>query len=88
MAVAERVVGAGHGGIGAVIVEQREDFGNDAVLVGADQLGGAGRDALGPLGRLAHHQHRLAERRRLFLHAARIGQHDVGTAPSARTKCG
>ena len=34
--------------------------------------------ALGPLGHLAQHQHRLAQRRRLLLHPAAVGQHQVG----------
>ena len=74
MAIPERVMGAGHRGVAQRVVEQGEDFGNDAVLVGADQPRGAGRDALRTLGGLAHHEDWLAERRCLLLHTARIGQ--------------
>ena len=39
--------------------------------------------ALGALGRLAGDQHRLAQRRRLLLDAAGVGDHQVGTAQQA-----
>jgi len=37
-------------------------------------------DSLGPFRLVAQHQHRLAERRRLFLHTARIRQQQIGAA--------
>ena len=37
-----------------------------------------GLDALGALGDLAQHQHRLAQRGSLFLHPAAVGEDDVG----------
>ena len=46
--------------------------------IGADAQRGARFDPLGPLGRVAQHQHRLAERDRLLLHAAGIGEDQVG----------
>ena len=49
----------------------------DRRLVGADQPHGAGRHRLGPLGGVAHDQHRLAERGRLLLHAAGVGEDQV-----------
>src|SRR3546814_15441554 len=67
-AVAERIVRARHGGIGIVIVQKTEDFGNNAIFVGSDQPGGARRNDFGPFGRLANHKHGLAERRCFLLH--------------------
>ena len=66
-----------HRGIGGLVVEQAGAFAHDRIGIGPDQLRGSRRDALGPFGGLAHHQHRLAERGRLFLHPAAIGQHQV-----------
>ena len=52
-------------------------------MPGPDQLDGTGRHRFRPLGHIAHDQHRLAQRRRLFLHAAGIGQHDMGVLHQA-----
>src|SRR5262249_2433395 len=51
-------------------------FDNEVVL-SADQFGGAGFQALGPLRRIAHDQDRLPQRGRFLLHAARVGQDDA-----------
>jgi hypothetical protein len=42
-------------------------FGDDTFLPGPHQSGGAGENGFGPFGPIAHHQHRLPERRRFFL---------------------
>ena len=46
-------------------------------LVGADQPHGAGGHRLGALGGVAHDEDRLAERGRLLLHPARVGEDQV-----------
>ena len=74
MAVAEREGRPRHPGIFPRVGEQAGDGGDDPVGVGADQLEIAGRQRFGPLGDVAQHQHRPAERRRLFLQAAAVGQ--------------
>ena len=51
---------------------------HDAVLVGPDQLHGAGQDGLGTLGGVPHDQYGLAQTRGLLLHATTVGQHQVG----------
>ncbi len=51
---------------------------HDAVAVGADHDRGSGLDPFGPLGHFAEHQYRLAQRRRLLLNAAAVGEHQVG----------
>jgi hypothetical protein len=56
----------GHRGHRRRIVEQGAGLGHDARGIGAHQFGGAGSDALGPLGGFAHHQHGLAQRRGFF----------------------
>ena len=63
--------------IGVLIIQQRQHFAHDPRAVRADQPGGARLYAFGPFGRLAHHQHRLAQRRRFLLHPAAVGQHQV-----------
>ena len=65
---------ARHGRVGCFIVKQAFGLCNDPVGIRAHQLGGSGRDALRPLGRLAHDENRLAERRSFFLHASTVGQ--------------
>ncbi len=50
---------------------------DDPVDIGAHDLRDTGRDRLGPLGHLAHDQHRLAQRGRFFLDTAAIGQHEM-----------
>ena len=75
---------AGHGGIGRVVVEQALGLAHDGRRVGADKFRCARRDPLGALGRVAHDQHRLAQRRRLFLHPAAVGQHQVADIEQPR----
>src|SRR3546814_19773858 len=70
LAVAKGIMGARHGGIGPAIVHKIEDFGNDPVLVRADQLRGARRHPFGPFGRLPHDPHPPSERRPPPLHPA------------------
>lgn len=50
----------------------------DHVLAGAHELEGPRLDALGALGGIAHHKHRLAEAGRLLLNAAGVGEDEVG----------
>ncbi len=70
-------MGAGHGGMGGFVVEEARGFGDDPGRVRAHEARRTGRNPLGPLGRLAHDQHRLAERERLFLHPATVGQDEM-----------
>ena len=79
LAVAVGVVRAGHGAVGAGIAQQLVRLRHDAVGIGADELDRARGHRLGALGGVAHHQHRLAQRRGLLLDAAGIGQ-DQGAA--------
>ena len=84
LAVAVGIGRLGHLGVGDRIVQQPVALGEDPVGVVADQPQRAGLDALGALGRLAGDQHRLAQRRRLFLDPARVGDHQVGAREQAR----
>ena len=61
-------------------VEEPRGLGHDARPVGADEAHRAGLDRLRALGGLAHHEHGLAERGRLLLDAAGIGEHQVRAA--------
>ncbi len=76
-AIAVRVVGKGHALVGGLVLEQGERFADDAVVVRTDEAHRACSDGLGTFGRVAHYQHRLAQRRCLFLDATRVGQDDV-----------
>ncbi len=71
-AVAERVVRAGHLFVGLGVIEKLLPLGDNEVGFSADQFRGARLDPLGPFGGLAHDQHRLSERGRLFLHLAAV----------------
>ena len=51
------------------VIEEPASLSDDAVLRSPDQAHIPGRDALGPLGFLAKHQKRDAERGRLFLYS-------------------
>ena len=51
---------------------------DDRVLLRADEPHAPGLDAFQPLGGIAHHEHRRADRGRLLLDAAGIGDHHVG----------
>src|SRR5438270_7529110 len=79
-AVAERKDRAAHRGKRDRIVEQTADFCDDLLAVRADQSRRSRCDALRPLGFVAQHQQRNAERWGLLLHAARIAQHQVRIA--------
>src|SRR3546814_2459992 len=61
LAVAKGIMGARHGGIGPAIVLKIEDFGNDPVLVRADQLRGARCHPFGPFGRLPRSEEHTSE---------------------------
>ena len=69
---------ARHRGVGGGVVEQPLGLAHDRGGIGADQFRGPGRDPLGALGGLAHHQHRLAQRGSFLLDAAAVGQHQLG----------
>ena len=78
MAVAVGVVGEAHGGVGGRVIKQTACPRDQPLGVGADQLNRAGCHRLRPLGGVAGDQHRLAERGRLLLHAAGIGDDQRG----------
>ena len=65
-AVAIRIVRDAHGRIGRMVVEQAGRPLDEQIGVGADQRDRPGLHRLRPLGRVAHDQHRLAERRALL----------------------
>lgn len=66
-----------HGLVLGLIGEQSAELAVDDVLLGADELQRAGGHALGALGGVAHHEHRLTKARGLLLDAARIGEDEV-----------
>ena len=66
-----------HGRVLPLIGEQTTELAVDDVLLGADELQRACRHTLGTFGGVAHHEHRLAQTRRLLLDAARVGQDEV-----------
>lgn len=66
-----------HGLVLGLIGEQAAELVVDDVLLGADELQRAGRNALGALGGVAHDEHRLAQARGLLLDAARVGEDEV-----------
>lgn len=66
-----------HGLVLGLIAEQAAELAVDDVLLGADELQRAGRHALGALGGVAHHEHRLAQARGLLLDATRVGEDEV-----------
>lgn len=51
---------------------------DDEVVVGADELDGAGVEGFRALGGAAHHEHRFAETRRLLLDAAGVSEDEGG----------
>ncbi len=73
-AVAVRRAALGHGAIDLGVREQARDLRDDAVGIGANQLGDPELDGLGPLRHLAQDKDRLAERGRLLLEATAIGE--------------
>lgn len=66
-----------HGLVLGLIGEKAAELAVDDVLLGADELQRAGGHALGTLGGVAHHEHRLTKARGLLLDAARIGEDEV-----------
>ena len=62
----------------ALVLVQLEQRAEHGVARGADQLNDPGRDRFGPLGHVAQHQNGFAQRRRLFLKAAAVGDHAPG----------
>lgn len=66
-----------HGLVLGLIAEQAAELAVDDVLLGADELQRAGRNALGALGGITHDEHRLAKARRLLLDAAGVGEDEV-----------
>lgn len=77
MPVAVGVRGAGHARVLIRIGEQAAKLAVDDVLVGAHELERASLHALGALSGVAHHEHRLAQTRRLLLDATRVGEDEV-----------
>ena len=69
-----------HRRVCVAIVEEAGGLAHYAIGVRPHKPDGARRHGLRPFGRIAHHQHRLAERRRLLLYAPRVGEDDVGLA--------
>ena len=91
VAVAVGVRRARHAGVRGRIGQQRLAARDDAVGIGADERQRAGLDALAALGGLARHEHGLAERGRLLLDAAGVGDHEVAAREQPRelaVRCG
>ena len=61
----------------SLVREQAAELAVDDVLLCADELQRAGGHALGALGGVAHHQHRLSQARGLLLDTARVGEDEV-----------
>lgn len=66
-----------HGLVLGLIAEQAAELAVDYVLLGTDELQRAGGHALGALGGVAHHEHRLAKARGLLLDATGVGEDEV-----------
>ena len=66
-----------HGLVLCMIGKQSAELAVDHVLLGADELQRAGRNALGALGGVSHDEHRLAQARGLLLDAAGVGEDEV-----------
>src|SRR5690348_15823175 len=77
LSIAIRIVNCGHGIIVAGVFDQSHSRRDDGVGIGADELDGAGRHRFRPFGDRPHHEHRLAQRRGLLLHAATVGQDEI-----------
>src|SRR5690606_22253880 len=84
LAVAERIVRRRHLRVGGIVVEQAARLRENAVGIGSHQERGARGDSFWPLGRLAHDEDRLAERGRLLLYAAAVGQHEMADVEQPR----
>ena len=78
MPVAVGVRGAGHARVLVRVGEQAAELAVDHVLVGTHELEGPCLYALGALGGVAHHEHRLAESGCLLLDAAGVGEDEMG----------
>ena len=66
-----------HGLVLGLIGEKAAELAVDDVFLCADELQRAGGHALGALGGVAHHQHRLSQARGLLLDTARVGEDEV-----------
>lgn len=77
MPIAVGVTRMGHGSVLTRVVQQAGELAVDGLLLGADEAQRAGLHALGPLGGVAHDEHGLAERGRLLLDAAGVGEDQV-----------
>ncbi len=84
ISIAIRIVDRRHRCAFGRILQQLGQTLDNSLLLYAHQHGVASRDSLRAFSRLAHHQYRLAQRGRFFLHAARIGENDRRIDPSAR----
>src|SRR5437868_9616324 len=83
-AVAEGEAGIAHRGPRRWIAEQPRGLSDDPLAIRADKSRGTCGDALRPLGLVAEDEQRNDERRRLFLDAPRIAQHQVGVAHATK----
>jgi len=60
-----------------IVSQQLSRRGDDIAGPSADKLGGSRLDTLGPLGYVAHHEHRFSERGGFFLNSSGVGQDNV-----------
>lgn len=77
MPVAVGIGSVGHRRVLNRIVEQPRELPVDRLLLGAHKAQRAGGHALGALGGVAHDEHGLAERGRLLLDAAGVGEDEI-----------
>lgn len=70
VAVAVRVNGTGHGGMGGGVIQEALRLGQDAPGVGADEAGGAGFHGLRPLGDFPQDEDGHAQAGRFLLDAS------------------
>lgn len=77
MPVAVGVRSSGHARVLSRVGEQAAELAIDDILIGTHELEGPSLDALRTLGGVAHHEHRLAEPRRLLLDSAGVGEDEV-----------
>ena len=82
--VAVRVHGTRHLLVRRRIGEQSLDLGSHHSTVGAYQSHRSCRHALGPLRGVAEHEDRLAQARRLLLHASGVGDHQAAARHDVR----
>src|SRR5690606_6488010 len=74
--VAIGIAGLCHGTVISRIVQQHGYFFHDQIVVGTDQLYGAGSDGFGTFSGIAHHQHGLAKAGGFFLYASTVGEYE------------